>query len=156
MRALTASSKLSGCSDTGLAFGMVPPRKASGTARLYPSAIWLCLSSEDAASESSSASCYDFGEDIRVLPVVVPKLKLRKIEREIFFAYVMVVANNSALEQGPETLDGVSVHDAAHVFFLAVVNRFMREADFIESGVSRRFICRYHGNISLTASMTNF
>lgn len=63
MSALSASSKLSGCNDTGLAFGIVPPQKASGIARLCLTVFSRpCLSAESAARESSSASCYDVGQ----------------------------------------------------------------------------------------------
>ncbi len=81
MRALRASWNLNGWSDTGLAFGIHPPKTANGFGRAHWSGPhWVGLA-EDASSAVFSASCYDFSEDVLVLAVVVPERKLGQVER---------------------------------------------------------------------------
>jgi len=72
VRRFMASSKVSGCNETGLAFGIFPPQKASGIARLYRSyTCWACGSAENVARVAFSASCHHVPEYIRVLAVIV-------------------------------------------------------------------------------------
>ena len=44
-------------------------------------------------------------ENIGVLPVVVPELKLRDVQRQIFAADLVVAADDAALNQRPEAFD---------------------------------------------------
>lgn len=74
-----------------LFIGRVSCRASSGTslfaisapltAMLAAVACWLAA--EAVASVASSASCYDFIEYIRVIPVVESKRKLIQIQRQI-------------------------------------------------------------------------
>lgn len=59
-----------------------------------------------------SASLDRRSENIRVLPVIVAELELGDIERHIFTAHFVERSDNAALEDRPETLDGLSVNCA--------------------------------------------
>lgn len=99
-RRLTASLNVSGCKDTGLALGIIPPLRASGTARLYRSCTcWACGSAENVARVAFSASCHHVPEYIRVPAIVMPKRKLRQVQRQIFLAHLMVRAHDSTLQE---------------------------------------------------------
>jgi hypothetical protein len=50
-----------------------------------------------------SAPRYSGPKNINVLPIVVPELKLRNVQRHIFGADLMERADNTALHQRPET-----------------------------------------------------
>ena len=67
-----------------------------------------------------------FSEDIGVVAIVVAELELVKVERQIFLAYVVVRADNAALEQGPERINVLSVDLATHVLTLYVADGLMR------------------------------
>jgi len=47
---------------------------------------------------NDSASCYGCAEDILIEPMVVPKLKLRHVERKVFFANLMKCPNYTTLK----------------------------------------------------------
>src|ERR1700683_4070697 len=93
--------------------------------------VWSCRSAEDASSAASSASSKDFLEDIGILAVIEPELKLREVQREIGLADVVVGADDTALQQAPEPFDAVRVDFAAHVLASAVADGFV----FISQGV---------------------
>ena len=82
---------------------------------------------ETFASVCVSAPSYRFAEYIGFLPVVKSELKLRQIERQIFFADMMVRAEDSAFQERPERFHIVRVNHAAHVLALAMVHGFMRK-----------------------------
>jgi hypothetical protein len=117
MSALIASSKLNGNSETGFAlFAIVHHGRASGIARPCQSAsFWPFLSAESAARESSSASCYNIGEDVGIVPIVMSVLKSRKVKREIIHAHLVVGSDHSALEQAPEVINILSEHCRARI-----------------------------------------
>lgn len=126
--ALRASWKVSGWSDTGLAFGTKPPGTASGTDRRDQRGVYRpCRSPEAAASVETSASCYHAEEDIRVLAIVKPILKLRKVQRQIFLAHIMVSADHAAFEQRPKRFHVVRVSEPAHVLTATMVDGLMRQ-----------------------------
>lgn len=57
MRAsIMASSKLSGKSETGFAFG-IPSRHIASAIVPFVQSCWMAMTAEDAASVASSASC---------------------------------------------------------------------------------------------------
>jgi hypothetical protein len=85
------------------------------------------VSAEAAASVATSASSKDCLEDIGIVAIVVAELKLREIEREIFFAYVVERADDSALQQRPERFKIVGMHFAAHVLARFVIHVLVRE-----------------------------
>lgn len=78
------------------------------------------------------ASAYRFPEDVRVVPIVVPELKFRDVERQVLPADLVVRADDPALKQAPEAFNRVGVdraHDVrAGVFFVPVRDDFMRQA----------------------------
>ena len=74
---------------------------SSGTLGSIEPAYWSC-DAEASASSDASASCYRTPEDVGVLAVVVTKLELGKVQRQIFLAHVMVRSYDSALQQRPE------------------------------------------------------
>src|SRR3954452_22827548 len=76
-----------------------------------------------------SAPCYSRAENIRVMPIVVPELKLRNVERHVFGADLVEAADNAALEDRPETLNRIRVDCADNVLLGAVVDRPVREVD---------------------------
>jgi hypothetical protein len=64
MRTLIASSKFSGFKETGFAFGIYDLPMASAIAHSSPHIL-----SEHASAAARSASCYDIGKDVLILPV---------------------------------------------------------------------------------------
>jgi hypothetical protein len=74
-----------------------------------------------------STSPYCRFEDIGVLSVVVPELKFRDVEREIFAAHLMEAPDNAALEDAPEAFNRVGVDCADHVFADSMAASPMRE-----------------------------
>jgi hypothetical protein len=55
----------------------------------------------------SSASFYRRPENIRVLPIVIAELELGNIERHIFPAHFVEGADYTALEDRPESFNGL-------------------------------------------------
>lgn len=126
MRALTASSKLNGCSDTGFALGINPHKKANGIDRFFPYVnAWTCSSAETVAREASSASCYYRLEDIRILSVVVPERKLRKIKRQIILTHLVVGSDDATLQERPEGVNVRRVNITSNIFMGTMVHGFM-------------------------------
>ena len=60
---------------------------------------------ETVASVGVSAACYRFPENIGVVTVVVPELKFRDVQRQVFLADLVIAANDPALEDAPKTLN---------------------------------------------------
>lgn len=124
---------------------------------------WRVYDAEGAASVATSAFCQHRFEDIRVVAIVVAKLELGEIERQIVFADVMECADDAALQETPETLDIVGMHFAAHVFVGLMVYRFVRklaphlriarpfigrdQADLIADGLSDKAVDCGNGSI---------
>src|SRR5579862_9423864 len=84
----------------GLAFGIVLPfvRTAIGIVRPCPQLDCWPYGAEASASGLTSASCYHVEENIFVAAIVETILKLREIQRQIFFAHVVVGAKRTELE----------------------------------------------------------
>jgi hypothetical protein len=57
--------------------------------------------------------------------MIEAELKLREIQRLIFLAHIVVTTHDPAFDQTPKRFDGVSMHDAANVLIVAVLNDFM-------------------------------
>src|ERR1700689_2716569 len=116
-RCMSASWNVSGWSEMGFAFGIVLPfaGAAIGIVRPCPqSGDWPCLA-EASASGLTSASCYHIEENILVVAIVETILKLREVQRQIFFAHVVIGAEHATLEQRPERFHRICVDLAAHV-----------------------------------------
>jgi hypothetical protein len=90
-------------------------------------AFWT-RDAEASASSDASASCYGSAEDIGVVAIVLPELKLIQIERQIILADVVIGADNSAFQECPEAFDVVRVNLATDVFTLRMLNGFMADA----------------------------
>ena len=95
---------LNGCKLTGFAFGMFSSQMASSIDRRDPSDVWQKHLAEAVASGASSASCYDAHENIRVLPIVEPELKLVQVERQVGPADIVVGADHAALQERPDVI----------------------------------------------------
>ncbi len=102
--------------------------------------------SEASASQRASAPCYGSTEDVGGGAVVVAPLEFRDVERQILAADVVECADDAALQQRPETVNCAGVHLAAHVFALAVVNRFVDTA-LAHAIIDVRFIGRDQINL---------
>ena len=119
---------------------MIPPQKASGVARPYPYYThWACGSAEAVASEASSASCHHVPEYIRVSTVVVPERELRKVQRQVFFAHLVIRAHDAALQERPKRIDVRRMNVAAHVLALAVFHGFVIIIP-VQQSITRMFI----------------
>jgi len=93
-----ASSKLSGWSETGLAFGMRPPM---ATGVVHSS---LDISSEHASAVAYSACCYHLRKNVGIISIVMTERELRQVQRQIGFADIVKCAHHATLEQAPEAI----------------------------------------------------
>jgi len=73
-----------------------------------------------------STSCYRSPENIGIVAIVESERELREIERQIFFAHVVVRADDPALQERPEGIDTLRMYLAAHVLAAAMRNRIVR------------------------------
>jgi hypothetical protein len=106
------------------------------------SACWRALAcSEAPASQRASASCYRCPEDVAVVAIVEAELKFVQVERQIFFADVMVSPDDPALEQRPERFDVVGMDFAAHVLAAAMADDFVRK-EISQFVIATRFVGR--------------
>jgi hypothetical protein len=87
-------------------------------------AVWT-RDAEASASSDASASCYCFPKDVMILAVVMAKLELGKIERQIFLADMVVGSDDSALQKRPERIDILGMNLAAHILALTMRDGFM-------------------------------
>jgi hypothetical protein len=88
---------------------------------------WLATA-EAPASQVASASSYRCPENVGILAIVLAELKLIQIERQIFFADVMVGADNPALQQRPKALNRICVNQAANVLAFTMPDHLVRIA----------------------------
>ena len=100
---------------------------------------WL-FPSETFASPNASAFCYGKPEDVRVAAIVVPKNELVQIQRKILAAYVVVCADDPALQKTPEVVDVAGVNGPTHIFSVAMVNRTMLVPTRAQATITREFI----------------
>src|SRR5260370_5733005 len=80
-------------------------------------ARWRRLQSNEARASrcaSASTSRYRLAKNIGFFAVVEAELKLREVERQIFFAHALVAAHDATLEERPEALDAVRVDDPSN------------------------------------------
>src|SRR5581483_1402406 len=88
----------------------------------------------------ASATCYGGSENIGVQTVVVAELRLSDVQRQILGAHLVIGADDAALEQAPESFNGVGVNCANNVLTSAMIHHAMRE--FFGNGlVSLPCIC---------------
>src|SRR6266571_8541944 len=79
----------------------------------------------------------DRAKNIRVLPIVVSELEFFDVQRQVLRADLVERADDPALHETPEALDGIGVNRAVDVFASAVMHHPDRvlEAEFAVSGV---------------------
>lgn len=88
-------------------------------ASLIGAGLIICFFSENVSTvlgNDASATCYSRGEDIRIFPVVVSKLKFGNVERQILAADFVEAAHDAAFDQRPETINRLRVDRADNVF----------------------------------------
>lgn len=90
----------------------------------------LSLPAEAGASFCASAASYRLPEYIGVVAMVIAKLELGDVERQILLADVVERPDNAALQDRPETFDGLCMDRADDVVALGMVDLLMREAEF--------------------------
>jgi hypothetical protein len=69
-----------------------------------------------------SASANGRAENIGIHPIVITELKLRNVQRHIFFADLVERADNAALEDRPKTFNRIRVDCADDVLALVVID----------------------------------
>ena len=100
---------------------------------------------EAVASSCASASCYRSTEDIRVIAVVIFELALRDVERQIFFADLVIATDDATLEDRPEALNRLSVNGTDNVLRGAVHDSFVRV--FGKTLIGNVFVGREQANL---------
>ena len=110
------------------------------------SAALAYAAAEAAASVATSASSKDCLEDIGIVAIVVAELKFGEVQRQIGLAYIVIRADDSALEQAPERFQIVGMDLAAHILVRLVVNVLMRKR-LMELLIASRFIGRNQADI---------
>src|SRR5438093_6762555 len=94
---------------------------------------------EAIASVHASAACYRRPENVGILPVVVPELKLREVERQVLLADVVVGADDPPLQKGPEAIEVRGMDVAAHVLTPCVTHALMGIAKWAERPITDPF-----------------
>lgn len=84
----------------------------------------------------TSASPNGRAKDVRVCPVVVPKLKLVNVQLKVFLADLVERADDAALNDAPEPFDGVRVNRASNVLSATMTN------DAVRVVVAQMPVCR--------------
>ena len=74
-----------------------------------------------------SASLNRRPEDVGVEAVVVAELKFRDVERQVLAADLVEAAHDAALQERPEAVNALRVHDAINVLLLGVLDEGMVE-----------------------------
>ena len=74
-----------------------------------------------------SALCYGRAEDIWIATIVIPELKFRNIERQIFAANLVISPNHAAFEQRPEAVNRLRVDSPDDVLARTVIDHGVRE-----------------------------
>lgn len=85
---------------------------------------------------------------VRVLAIVVTEAELIQVERQIIGAHVVIGADDSALQERPETLNIIGVDLPAHIFALTVIDGLMREAYRVQMRVAGMLVSRDEINLS--------
>jgi hypothetical protein len=138
--------------------GFIPffGHSASPSETIRVASVYWLANAEAPASQVASASCYRFPENIFLFSVVKSKLKFVQVQRQIFFADVVVGADDSALDERPERFHRVRMNDAANILAFAMVHGVMWE--FLPSRkvlIARMFIGRDQFNSILVHDSIN-
>lgn len=97
---------------------------------LVPRFLAISENVSTAPGIDASATCYSRAENVRVLPIVVTKFKLSNVQRHILGADLVERADNTALQDRPETFNRVRVHRTDNVLMPVVIDGRVRE--FVE------------------------
>src|SRR6266508_2952896 len=89
----------------------------------------------------ASASRYSCTENVRVIPIVVPELEFRDIQRQIFAADLVEASHDAALQQRPEAIDCLRMHHAIDVTTARIPHEAMRKIVF-QIAIARMFVGR--------------
>ena len=111
------------------------------------SACWGPASSEAFASSDASASSEDISKNIGIVAVVIAKLKLREIERQVRLADIVVRSEDSPFKQRPTIVNICRVDVATHVLMAAMVHRTVVVSHRGEMPVASVLIRRYEINL---------
>ena len=94
----------------------------------------------DTASASLGSFCgsaprYGTAEDVGVVPVVIPELKFRDVKREILLGDVVECAENAALQERPEPVNGLRVNDPTDILTSTMEHRVVLEPLASQAGI---------------------
>jgi len=87
-----------------------------------PLSLASFLLPETDASDRASAACYRSIENVRIVAVIVAKFELSHVQRQIFFADLVIAADDAAFDQRPKTLNRLRMHCADNVFLRAMAD----------------------------------
>jgi hypothetical protein len=90
------------------------------------------------ASLSASQHRAGRAEDVLVVAIIVAPLKLSDVQRKIFATYPVVAAHNAALQERPETVDSLPMHNTIDILPRAMTNN----AVLFQIAISRMVIGR--------------
>jgi hypothetical protein len=85
------------------------------------------------------ASSDGLAKDVPVMAVVIPKLELGDVEREILLADLVECSNHAALSERPETFNRLGVNGADNILAASVVNSLVWEI-LVEAPVTNPLI----------------
>ena len=92
-------------------------------------------------------------EDVVVLAVVVSKLELIHVQRQILLGDLVERTDDPALDDGPETFDGVCMDCTVNVLSEAVTHEVMR-VTAMQARIARVFVGRDKADLWATAMRT--
>src|SRR5258706_15626714 len=95
---------------------------------------------------SNAPNC--FCENVIVQPVVIAKLELSNVERQILAADLVIGADHTALNQRPETFNRIRVQRADDVLASGMMDSAMR-VFVIQSQIAAMLVSREQGNVRL-------
>lgn len=115
-------------------------RTMNGVLLLVPPAIEQMTQQTKLSAKVFYLTCpYRRPENIRILPIVIAKLELSDVERQVLGTDLMERSHDPALHQRPEAFDGVGVDRTDHVFIAAMMDDAER-VFLLERAVAAPFI----------------
>ena len=94
------------------------------------SVVWFCIAFAESAAgfvgiSGVSAPRYGGAENVKIVPIVVPELEFRDVQRQIFAADLVERAHDTALQQRPKAVDCLGVDNAVHIAAGRVPHEFV-------------------------------
>ena len=108
--------------------------------------LFLSLAYVLAILAFTSASTDSSAENVVVETVIISELKLRDVQRQVFWANLVERSDHAALNQRPETFDGVGVDRADDILTARMVDSGVREV-FVEVLVADPLIGAEQANL---------